>query len=369
MSKLKILISIIAVMLVSPSTADERLVEADGTAMNTAEMPNHVFEARAIANALQSVVDTGAQYLDSFSLVENGQVLFDQVSTQSNIKIAGYRVVSTKDHGKKISVRLQVLLLPLGGDANAPTCRQPSDLGIALAWHGISVRKSLPYWMQIDGKSILRQVTAQVNSDGKFKVSPGPSTNSLDESSYSLYEKSSDVQSSNTNPKYTASLKLELDIINNSNLLAKSKTLIIKVKSDLSRKTQLINSTELEADIEFDKRGLYAGTQFSGRKNLENIQNDISVLAQRAVAETLQELECKNFRSPIKYKSKTLSIDFGLRDGLLESDIFSSAEPGMKQYYFTVKEMKHNSTTLYALSRDTKAKLFDGLSIQLLERF
>ena len=223
--------------------------------------------------------------------------------------------------------------------------------------------------MQIDGKSILRQVTAQVNADGKFKVSPGPSNNSSDASSYSLYEKPSDSQSSNTNPKYTASLKLELDIINNSNLLAKSKTLIITAKSDLSRKTQLINSTELQADIEFDKRGLYAGTQFSGRKNLENIQNDISALAQRAVAETLQELECKNFRSPIKYKSKTLSIDFGLRDGLLESDIFSSAEPGMKQYYFTVKEMKNNSTTLYALSRDTKAKLFDGLSIQLLERF
>ena len=70
MSNLKILISVIAIMLASPSTADERLVEADGTAMKTAEMPDHVFEARAIANALQSVVDTGAQYLDSFSLVE-----------------------------------------------------------------------------------------------------------------------------------------------------------------------------------------------------------------------------------------------------------------------------------------------------------
>ena len=96
----------IAVVLSSAATADELLVEVSGSALKTAELPNNVYEARAIDNALQSIVQSGAQSLESFSLVENGKVLFDQISTQSNIKIAGYRVISTNDLGDKLTVTL-----------------------------------------------------------------------------------------------------------------------------------------------------------------------------------------------------------------------------------------------------------------------
>ena len=92
--------------------ADRLIVEAEGTAFKTASLPNSVYQARAISNALKSALQSGAQSLDSFSLVENGKVLFDQISAQSNVQIAGYRVLSTKDHGNKLSARLEILLLP-----------------------------------------------------------------------------------------------------------------------------------------------------------------------------------------------------------------------------------------------------------------
>ena len=84
--------------------ADRLIVEAEGTAFKTASLPNSVYQARAISNALKSALQSVAQSLDSFSLVENGKVLFDQISAQSNMQIAGYRVLSTKDHGNKLSV-------------------------------------------------------------------------------------------------------------------------------------------------------------------------------------------------------------------------------------------------------------------------
>ena len=64
--------------------ADRLIVEAEGTAFKTASLPNSVYQARAISNALKSALQSGAQSLDSFSLVENGKVLFDQISAQSN---------------------------------------------------------------------------------------------------------------------------------------------------------------------------------------------------------------------------------------------------------------------------------------------
>ena len=107
----------------------------------------------------------------------------------------------------------------------------------------------------------------------------------------------------------------------------------------------------------------------SGRKDLEKFQQGIAELAQLSVAKTLEKLECKNFSSKIKYKNGSLQIDYGFQDGLLETEIFSTYGTGTKQYYFTVKEMSNNSTTLHALSQNSNVKLYDGLNIQLLERF
>ena len=367
MYRFRILISLILLVLSNALIAGELIVEAEGTAIKTAALPNDVYEARAIADALQSIMQSGAQSLGSFSLVENGKVVFDQISAQSNIRIAGYRVLSTKDHGNKFSARLEVLILPLGKNEIALTCRQPVELDIALNWRGVSLKKSLPFWMEIDEQSIKRKIAVTITADEKFNISQRNPTSLDVTSNYSLYESGNSAVPSA--PTYTITVGLDLDIKNYTNLLQREKILIVNAKSELNRGPQVINSTHIKADIELDKRGILINSRNSGRKNLEKIQREITTLAQRSVVQTLKQLECKNFSSNINYKNKTLQIDFGLQDGLLDSDIFSSSEAGTKQYYFTVKEMGNNSTTLHSLSQDTNSKLFDGLSIKLLERF
>ena len=369
MTKIKTLIAMIAVVLSGAATADELLVEVSGSAFKTAELPNNVYEARAIANALQSIVQSGAQSLESFSLVENGKVLFDQISSQSNIKIAGYRVVSTKDLGNKLTATLEVLLVPLSSKENRLACRQPSNLDIAIVWKGVSLKKPMPFWLQVDQAALLSEVTNKVRLDGKFNLIQRLAKQDSGNSSYSLYEADDVIGSKITEPKYSVTLSVELDTTEYSNLLQREKTLIINAKSDLVRKNKVINSVTLQTDASLDKRMVFPVGNTSGRKNLGDIQNGIVALANKTVSQVLQKLECKNFVSKVTYANRAISIDYGLQDGLLPSDIFNSVGPGAKQHYFTVKEMKNNSTELHSLSEDTAGKLFNGMSIQLLERF
>ena len=181
--------------------------------MKTTTLPNHIYEGRAIADALQSVVQSGAQSLDSFSLVENGQVVFDQISAQSDIKIAGYRVLSIKDHGDNISARLEVLLLSTDSKKTGPKCRQPTNLDVALKWEGVSTKTILPFWVQIDEQSIKSEITEQINASGKFNTSRKNSAGVGDQSNYSLYEASSSTDVSV--PNYTIILNIDLDIVDN----------------------------------------------------------------------------------------------------------------------------------------------------------
>ena len=366
MDNLRILFCFVLMALSTSLQAERFVVESEGTALKTAELPYSVYEARAISNALQLVLQTGAQSLDSFSLVENGKVLFDQISAQSNVQIAGYRVLSTKDHGDKVSARLEILLLPENQNETQISCRQPNNLDLAFQWQGLSIKKSMPFWVQFDELSLTQTIEAMMAANPKFNFQENNSDRSSTSSSYSLYESGNTPKRSI--PNYLLTLSLDLDV-KTTHLIQRKKVLVVKAKSELFRKSKALNGTETKTEMEIEKSGMFVGGSNSRRRDLESIQEAVFKLAVESITQTLNHLECMNFTGKIKLKNGTLEIDYGLQDGLSPDDIFSSIQSGTQQYYFTVKQMNNTSTTLHALTQGKAGKSFDGLSIKLLERY
>jgi hypothetical protein len=366
MDNLRILFCFVLMALSTSLQAERFVVESEGTALKTAELPYSVYEARAISNALQLVLQTGAQSLDSFSLVENGKVLFDQISAQSNVQIAGYRVLSTKDHGDKVSARLEILLLPENQNETQISCRQPNNLDLAFKWQGLSIKKSLPFWVQFDELSLTQTIEAMMAANPKFNFQENNSDRSSASSSYSLYESGNTPKRSI--PNYLLTLSLDLDA-KTTHVIQRKKVLVVKAKSELFRKSKALNGTETKTEMEIEKSGMFVGGSNSRRRDLESIQEAVFELAVGSITQTLHHLECMNFSGKIKLKNENLEIDYGLQDGLSPDDIFSSIQSGTQQYYFTVKQMNNTSTTLHALTQGKTGKYFDGLSIKLLERY
>ena len=366
MDNLRILFCFVLMALSTSLQAERFVVESEGTALKTAELPYSVYEARAISNALQLVLQTGAQSLDSFSLVENGKVLFDQISAQSNVQIAGYRVLSIKDHGDKVSARLEILLLPENQNETQISCRQPNNLDLAFKWQGLSIKKSLPFWVQFDELSLTQTIEAMMAANPKFNFQENNSDRSSTSSSYSLYESGNTPKRSI--PNYLLTLSLDLDA-KTTHVIQRKKVLVVKAKSELFRKSKALNGTETKTEMEIEKSGMFVGGSNSRRRDLESIQEAVFELAVGSITQTLHHLECMNFSGKIKLKNENLEIDYGLQDGLSPDDIFSSIQSGTQQYYFTVKQMNNTSTTLHALTQGKTGKYFDGLSIKLLERY
>ena len=366
MINLRILFCFVLMALSTTLQAERFVVESEGTALKTAELPYSVYEARAISNALQLVLHTGAQSLDSFSLVENGKVLFDQISAQSNVQIAGYRVLSTKDHGDKVSARLKILLLPENQNETQISCRQPNNLDLAFKWQGLSIKKSMPFWVQFDELSLTHTIEAMMAANRKFNFQENNSERFTTSSGYSLYENENTPKRSI--PNYLLTLSLDLDV-KTTNVIQRKKVLLVKAKSELFRKSKALNGTETKTEMEIEKSGMFVGGSNSRRRDLESIQEAVFELAVGSITQTLHHLECMNFSGKIKLKNENLEIDYGLQDGLSPDDIFSSIQSGTQQYYFTVKQMNNTSTTLHALTQGKTGKSFDGLSIKLLERY
>ena len=76
------------------------LIKTDGVAVITSKLDKKLFRTRAIENALQNLVSQGSQTVDSFSIVENGKILIDQVHLASKLGIQEYSVIKEEIKGK-----------------------------------------------------------------------------------------------------------------------------------------------------------------------------------------------------------------------------------------------------------------------------
>ena len=356
----------IALITATISSASNLLVIAEGTATKTSSISKEIFEKRAISKALQSVVQSSAQSLESFSLVENGKVLFDQISAKADVKIGGYRVISISDKGTRITAKVEVLLVPSKQTLQPMACRQPVGLNIEILWDGVITKKPLPFWLKINPVALREQAVLAVRQDKKFTVHQSVLKTQEDSLSYSLYEKKTNLQA--TSPKYQVRIALELSPQERSSLIGKSKSLKVRTKAVLLRKSKVQSEVYLDEEITLERSDLVSQTIGSGLQRFDGAQSALEDYVKNATTQALQNLNCQNFSGSIKKKNHELTIDFGYDDGLLEQDIFSSAKSGTQQYYFTVKKMSGNQTTLRSLSQSKDQRKFYGMKIRLLER-
>ena len=100
------------------------LITTDGVAVITSKLDKKLFRTRAIENALQNLVSQGSQTVDSFSIVENGRILLDQVHLASKLGIQEYSVIKEEIKGKFYYVTLNVMVNDDQGKETNELCRR-----------------------------------------------------------------------------------------------------------------------------------------------------------------------------------------------------------------------------------------------------
>ena len=83
-----------------------------------------IFRDRAIENALQKVLSEGNQNLNSFSLVENGKMLLDQIQSSSQVKILQYDVIQEKVKNNRYHVTLKATVDDKKDNATLNYCKK-----------------------------------------------------------------------------------------------------------------------------------------------------------------------------------------------------------------------------------------------------
>ena len=141
-------------LLASGSVYGASTVVSEGVAAITSNIHVKEYRKRAIENALQNIAFEREQALTSFTIIENGQLLLDQVRSTSRAGILSYKVLREERKNKTYYVKIEAVVRDAKDGSNdqiqSDFCRKTNisvvDLDVALYLDP----QQYPHWMNLD---------------------------------------------------------------------------------------------------------------------------------------------------------------------------------------------------------------------------
>ena len=338
-------------------------VEAEGQALITSSISLQEYKDRAIANALQNIINDEWQSLSSFSIVENGRILFDQIQSSSKARILSYEVIDEYQKKNIYYVKIEALLDKNFTSVEEKTCRETQipQVDLSLSIRGNTLK--FPAWFSLNKNFLESELKKQKFSHALNFISETKDT--IDpNNSYLLFETSN---TSNAKNKYEMHLDLSFNILKNDYLLLKNDDLEFSIQASIFRsgKTLGIHSSKKTFGIS-KKFGINLPLS-TGRNHWEQNKKELVRTLYHDIQSFLDTLKCITIEPELKQNGSLAYINFGKIDGIKKDDIFVIKNDSPQKLYFKVAKISNYQSELQLLSKSQKTKDLIGKTLTLVE--
>ena len=204
----KLIPTLLAALLISADFSKAATtVISEGVANITSTLGDNIYRKRAIENALQNIAISTGQALTSFTIVENGQMLFDQIQSTSTAGVLSYKVLSERKKNKQYHVKIEAIVedhRKQNFDEKLPSCRPTNFPAVDFTFNVKIDPQQFPPWMGLDREWILRQL-AQKNYKPDLVLTSNKSSKNSDMDLYTLFDNQSQNKSASLLSKLSAS--------------------------------------------------------------------------------------------------------------------------------------------------------------------
>ena len=363
-------ISVVLIMLkfaVGSVQAASTLI-SEGFAAITSDIHLREYRKRAIENALQNIAFDREQALTSFTIIENGQMLLDQVRSTSKAGILSYKILKEEKKNKTYYVKIEAVVQDVNNDneghIKSDFCRQTNISKINLDLALYLDRQQFPPWMNLDINWLKSEINkANLKPKLLFVSANQPTTSNND--LYTLFEKNdtnSDLQN-----LYQINLKLKLDKAQNETFFIKNKKLSMTFTSQILRNGRIIeNGSENFEFIIAKKFGTGIPVQ-SNKKIWQTQKKQIASVIISELIQQLNQLKCIPIRAKLMQTRAKYFIQYGTIDGIKEKDIFILETPETQKFYFKVNDLRRAETVLELISQAGTIEVKDGHTVRIVE--
>ena len=340
------------------------LVTVNGKALITADVDNDLFRTRAIDNALQQLTSYGEQQLDSFSIVENGQVLIDQIQLASKLGVQSYTVVKEEILDKYYYVSLNVIVTDKPPEKLDNKCFKASPSAVDFSLKLEFNKNKMPAWVigldEMIAKAIDKHEFKPILNQLKSNMKSQENSSSL----YSVYEIKD--TSGRTENLYKLYASISIDPHKNHNFFEKKLDLKVTVRSNIFRKSSKISESKTSDSFPILQKNFNEIFYVKSRKNWPNKKIEITRFIIASLEKELQRLGCINFSPEILVKSGQPFLDYGSLDGIKLSDMFLVRSNNSKKIFLQIEDLDQHETKLKMISNVKVLKEVVGSQVEVI---
>ena len=343
-------------------------VTSDGVAAITSTMGDKIYQKRAIENALQNIAISRGQSLTSFTIIENGQILFDQIQSTSKAGILSYKILSEHKKNKQYFVKIKAVIEEHDNSTQntklSTSCRHTEFPAVDLTLKIKIDPQQFPPWTGLEGNWIFNEL-----SQKKFKPVIIFSSNRYKKNNnnnpYDLFTGSNANKSSEN--IHHINLQLNFTKYQKESFFVKNQIMRLVANSEMTRNGTLISNQSQQYDFVTKKKFGVGLPVTSNKKLWKDEKQRIVKSIVELINENLDLIGCANINAKLKEINNSYYIDYGSFDGITPSDIFVLESSNSKKFYFSVKEVRNTRTNLQLISNIKKIELNDGHSVRLVE--
>ena len=355
-------------LLASGSVNAASTVVSEGVAAITSNIHIKEYRKRAIENALQNIAFEREQALTSFTIIENGQLLLDQVRSTSRAGILSYKVLKEERKNKTYYVKIEAVVRDSknlsDNQIQSDFCRKTNISTVDLDVNLYIDPQQFPHWMSLDTAWLKSEIMKAGLKPGIRLVSERK-TATGETDLYTLFDgNGTNVTTENL---YQIILRLAFSKSQNETFFIQNKKLSLTLTSEVSRNGQSIANSSKNLDF-FVAKKFGTGIPIQNNKKIWRTQKKqiassvISELQQR-----LEQLKCIPIKAKLEKNKAKYYIQYGLVDGINDEDIFILETPETQKFYFKVTDLRPTQTYLELISEAGNIAFKDGHTVRIVE--
>ncbi len=369
MKHIKFIPFVITILLLSAGVVSSAsTVISEGVAAITSNIHVKEYRKRAIENALQNIAFEREQALTSFTIIENGQLLLDQVRSTSKAGILSYKVLKEERKNKTYYVKIEAVVRDSNDLSNnqiqSAFCRKTNVSKVDLDLDLYIDPQQFPHWMNLDTAWLKSEIIkASLTPSIMFVSERKTATGETD--LYTLFD--GNRTNVNTENLYQIILRLAFSKSQNETFFIQNKNLSLTLTSEVSRNGQsLVNSSK---DLDFIVAKKF-GTGIPIQNNKKIWRSQKKQIASAVIYELqqrLEQLKCIPIQAKLEKNKARYYIQYGIVDGINEKDIFILETPETQKFYFKVTDLRPAQTYLELISEAGKIDFKDGHTVRIVE--